>query len=345
MKWHFYCASGSPSFRFDGNTPYQRGVGGAEMGLITFTETLAEHGHDVTVFNQPPQSQKINGVGYRHTSEFDLGDHADVFVLFRNPFNDLTRMRTPRKIFWSCDQYTAGNYATDVFPFVDKIVTISPYHADFFVKHYGIARDRLFPIDLPVRIREYAGLEEKNPHMLLYCSVPHRGLQHLLRMFPQIRQAVPSAELWITSDYSLWGEGIQPANEQFRAQADMPGVKFLGKVNRLELVKLQEQASILAYPNCAVGGLEELFCISLAECQVAGTIPVISDRGGISTTTIGGVLLEGEPGVDSYDDHFVSAVVSLLQKPDLSALRSGIQSVARQRFDPETILEQWRQIL
>ncbi len=39
---------------------------------------------------------------------------------------------------------------------------------------------------------------------LIYCSMPDRGLEHLARLFPRIRDLVPSAGLIVTGDYSLY---------------------------------------------------------------------------------------------------------------------------------------------
>jgi glycosyltransferase involved in cell wall biosynthesis len=350
MKWDFYCSKGSASFVFDGTTPYQRGVGGAEMGLINLAEALAARGNDVTVWNSPPHETIVNGVHYRDVAGFDHRAWRDVFVLFRNPMRDVRHLRNVNariKVFWSCDQFTEGNYAADVFPYVDRVVTISTYHSQYFNTRYGLPIERTTPIDLMVRTWEYArdGIE-RMPRAMLYCSVPDRGLAHLLRLFPRIRERVADATLWVTSDYSLWGEGIAPCNERFRR--NLPdGVIFFGKVPRHKLVELQMQASVMAYPNTAVGGLYELFCLSAAECQVAGCIPVTSSRGALTTTVIGGVLIDGEPGCGNYDDMFVEAVSAFLSQTtdDLAAYRDVLRQLARERFGPERIVRAWQQVL
>jgi glycosyltransferase involved in cell wall biosynthesis len=349
VLWEFYC-SNSPSFVFDGDTPYQRGVGGAELGLITVAETLAERGHEVYIYNTPPNGMRVvNGVNYIPIANFDTAhDKHDVFVLFRNPMPDrmqLQSLQSRRKIFWSTDQMTAGNYATDIIPFVDSVITISPYHTQYFKEHYHCES---IPIDLPVRLNEYDDtLVERDPFRLLYCSVPDRGLQHLLRLFPQIREEVPQAKLWVTSDYSLWGEGIAAGNDVFKRMAnDTAGVEFLGKVPREQLIDLQKGSSLMAYPNANVCGLYELFCISAAECQVAGAIPITSMRGGLATTVMGGVLIDGEPGVGGYDTQFVQAVVALLSlQSGASELRTNLMRLARNRFDPETVVDQWLRLV
>jgi len=350
LLWEFYC-SNSPSFVFDGATIYGRGVGGAELGLITVAEELARRGHEVVVYNTPPNgAQVIEGVQYIPIANFDTAhDKHDIFVLFRNPMpgreNQLRSLQARKKMFWSCDQYTAGNYATDIFPYVDAVVTISPYHAKYFVERYGIARERITPIDLPVRVSEYKGNVERQKRLLLYCSVPDRGLHHLLRLFHEIRTVVPDAELWVTSDYSLWGEGIAPNNDSFRRQADaIEGVKFLGKVPRGNLIVYQQSASLMAYPNTAVGGLYELFCISAAECQVAGAIPITSQRGALETTVMAGVQIDGEPGQGNYDQSFVQAVAAFLLS-DTEPMREKMMKKALARFDPETVVNQWLQLI
>ena len=73
----------------------------------------------------------------------------------------------------------------------------------------------------------------------------------------------------------------------------MPGVRFLGKVPRHELVELQKSSKILVYP-CTY---HEGFCIAAMECIAAGAVPVSTEDFALRTT-IGrsGFLINGRPG-------------------------------------------------
>lgn len=354
MRIAFYCPRGSSSFVFTPKTIHERGVGGAELGLITIAAALSDAGHDVTVFNTCPAPGVYGDVVYASNDDRSrvLGGAWDAFVLVRCPAPDglMGAVAARRRVFFSCDQFTSGNFATDVFPQVDHTIAISHYHRDYLAGRYGEPLSRITAVDLPVRIDEYdptVALPRKVRQRLIYCSVPGRGLEHLARLFPRIRANRPDAELIVTSDYSLWGEGIGPGNEPIRAMfAGMPGVSFLGKVPRAELVKLQMSADILAYPNQPVSGNCELFGISVAECQVAGAVPVTSAYGAFTTTVIEGCLMGGHPSEPTYQSAFVHGILNLwADRARLTEHQTRLRAAAMARFDPWRIARLWEAVL
>src|SRR3990167_8366926 len=125
---------------------------------------------------------------------------------------------------------------------------------------------------------------------MIFCSVPNRGLSTLAMAYPRIKKEIPDASLVITSDYRLWGIP-NAANEQYiRSFMGIDGVRFLGAIPRMEMVSEQLKADVQAYP-C---NYEELFCYSVAECQVAGAYPITSNIGALGTTNMG-KLVGGNP--------------------------------------------------
>jgi glycosyltransferase involved in cell wall biosynthesis len=346
----FYCAEGSQSFIFYPPDVLGRGVGGAELSLITLTETLAKLGHSVTIYNQPPEEGIYNGVEYIHTVRFDPYERYEIFVLYRNPYELFPYIQSDLKLFFSCDQQTANDYKLDVFPFATHTICISEYHKQYFVDRYGVDPSKITAIDLGVRTWEYDKPVRKIPNSLLFCSIPDRGLEHLARFFPLIKQQIPDATLNVTSSYALWGYGIPDSNERFRTMFNgMDGVSFHSKVAREKLVELQQQSDILAYPNQPVGDFAELFGVSVAECQVAGCIPVTSDFGAFATTVIKpeGVLIVDRdgyplhPSETEYGERFVNTIVTLLSCGNLPEIQQSVSTKARLRFNWLTIANQW----
>jgi glycosyltransferase involved in cell wall biosynthesis len=176
----------------------------------------------------------------------------------------------------------------------------------------------------------------KIPYKVLFSSVPDRGLQTMEGIWPLIKDNVPDAELTITSDYRLWGHGAQ--NEAHRLRySRLKGIRFLGAVPRHNLIEEQLSASVLAYP-CS---FEELFCIAVAEAEVAGCAAITSDMGALQTTN----MYQRIPGVlDSplWKRAFAEAVINELLNPNLE-LREDVRLRARQRFDPENITRIWKE--
>lgn len=288
-----------------------RGVGGAEASLILLARELAKLGHAVEIYNNTDTSCTQNGVEYHNISEFRPYVYCDVFVLFRSFHPVLRKVSAVHKVFWSCDQWTDSYGVWDklVFPFVDKVVAISDYHNKFLTEHHHLSDGFVETLELGINYPDYKSVTPKVPGRAIYCSVPMRGLAHLARLAPQIKEQVKNFELIVTSDYRLWGLD-DPDNQQFR---DMLGkydfVKFLGKIPRSELVEYQKTSQVMAYP-CTY---EECFCISAMECIAAGAVPVTSTLGAMDTT-VGdcGVKLSSVPGQGDYDKSFVDSVVQLL---------------------------------
>lgn len=320
---------------------YGRGVGGAELSMMTWAETMARRGHTVRIYNNPPGPGDYDGVAYQPQGAFRANEYRDVFVAYRSPNPYIRSVNAGVKLFWSCDQYTIGNFARDVFPYVDRIVCISPFHVAYHKQHYGAEDGKIGYLDLGVRLGDYAAtLTDKVPGRCIFCSVPDRGLQILRVVWPRIKERISHASLVITSDYTLWGG--PPLNHEHRLKwLNLPDVTFAGKVPRRDLARMQLEAQVHAFP-CTY---EELFCISAAECQTAGTIPVTSDFGALPSTNQWGRVLAGHPLDGEWQQSFVEAVVELLEDDTLDAQGRAMAKQARSRFDWETICEGWEHLI
>lgn len=336
MKIDILCNDGSPL----GVTPdtiygdsRQVGVGGAELALLTMAEAWSKE-HEVVLYNNP--WYKTEKLEQRFIPHFNPSDNRDILIVFRSP-NHLAYRARGKKVWWSCDQYTIGDF-NQFRGAVDQVVTISPRHQDFFRHHYGI--ESIY-IDLPVRTWDYDFDFERVKNRLLFSSMPERGLDVLSMAFPAIKKQIPDASLVITSDRRLWGTDAD--NHHYRHKfMGMPDVAFVGAVPRSSLVKYQKAADVLAYP-CVY---DELFCIAVAEAQVAGALPVTSEIGAVETTNMA-VKVKGNPRIPMWYTDFVDAVVRFLSLGDnmKEAIRQDNMEVARERFSIDRILGIWDEVV
>jgi len=325
---------------------YGKGLGGGECALHLLTRQLAKMGHRVEIYNMVANHQSHDGVFHLPLPELDPSEYCDAFIrdafiLFRSP-NRVIRgsINTPVRLFWSIDQQTQGNYATDIFPFMDYTVTISPYHTRYHMARYGADPQKMSHIDLGVGLEDYQQNIEKVPGRLLYSSVSGRGLWHLPRLYQHIKMARPEVSLVVTADYTLWGKPTDPTGLEIAPQhfGSLRDVAILGAIPRRDLVRHQLQADILAYP-CIY---EELFCLSIAEAQVAGAVPVTTDIGAISTTLDTGYAIPLRPGMPQYEKAFVDRVVGLLSdRAELTRLQQEARQKATKRFDYNRIGNEW----
>jgi glycosyltransferase involved in cell wall biosynthesis len=340
LKIDIYCRDGSP-LKITPPMIYGRGVGGAELSMMTWAETMARRGHQIRVYNNPDTAGDYDDVSYLPQDDFEPNYRRDVLIVYRSPTPDLKNIRAGVKLHWSTDQFTMGNYATDIVPFVDKIICISPYHMADYHSRYNPPEDKITYIDLGVRLQDYPLEMEKVLNRFIFCSVPDRGLTVIRQIWPQIKEALPDATLVITSDYRLWGS--HPGNHKHRLNLlGCDGVVFLGAIERHELARHQAQAQIHLFP-CTY---EELFCISAAECQAVGAHPITSDVGALATTNEFGLIVPGDPQDPAWQRSYVDIVIATALDQDrlTDKATAGIK-LARQRFDWERICDEWEGVI
>lgn len=309
------------------------GLGGAELALMTLCEGWART-HEVRLYNNPTHT-KLSPFQQWHIDTFIPQEDRDILIIFRSP-NKRIQNAKGKKIWWSCDQYTVGDFR-DFSNRVDKIITISEFHAKFLESTYGI-RDTV-TIDLPVRIQDYGEKVEKIKNRMIFCSVPDRGLKILAKVYPKIKEQIPDASLVITSDYRLWGVS-EARNEGFITSFfGMDGVRFMGAIPRREMVKEQMLAQVQAYP-CTY---QELFCYSVAECSVAGAYPITTRMGALDTTNMG-TQIEGDYNSIHWQNKFVDEVVNTLASSTLENMQNSVKQMAMERFSIEKILVEWEKV-
>lgn len=327
------CRDGSP-LKITEKTIYgdgvQLGVGGAELYLLTMCRAWTEAGHTVRLYNDP-RELGASCFEQKPISEFDGREERDFLIIFRSP-NEKVKHARGKKIWLSCDQQTVGDFSA-FSQKVDKIVTISPFHAQYFRERYNI--EDTVTIDIPVREWDYNKIEvAKNPMQVLFCSIPDRGLVQLADVWEMITKQVPEAQLHITSDWRLWDANISPnLVSKYRLKfAKFTNVHYHSAVTRMDLVKLQLESAIHLYP-CIY---DELFCISSAETQYAGCYPITSFNGALSTTNMGRKF----PIVNLSD--FANETIWQLQNPyEMGRYASEIQAKAKGRFSIQHVLDQW----
>lgn len=337
MDIRIVCSSGSPI----GIIPPDvegRGVGGAELALVSTAEQWAKRGHQVWVYNNPRVPGTYNGVNYYPVGDWNAS-LGDVLIIFRTPFGPAQKYKR-KKIFWSCDQYTVGDFRTDVFPYVDCVVTISSFHTQYFERTYNLDRGKIKEIPIGVRTWEYTKEIDKVPGRIIFCSVPDRGLQYLRQAWNSITDAFPELSLVITSDYRLWG-APDPRNEQYRQMwRGVRNVEFKGKIPRSEMVEEQLKAEWMLYPCC----YDELFCIAAAECQVAGVIPVTSDVGALYETNAYGVQVSGHPSSAHWIDRYVDQVKAVINVQHKIITPDDLKRVARETFGFDYVMACWDEV-
>ena len=331
-----------PDNDFNDSSYEGRGVGGSEATLICLTRELVKKGHLVEVYNDTTNEGMYNGVYWYNLVHLDVDIFADIFILYRNYHPSVTNMYCGTRIFFSHDQWTSPNWETDIFPLIDRMFCVSPYHKSYILNHYSIKSNKIDIMYNGLNGYDYEKIPEKVPGKMVFCSVPKRGLDYILKWFPEIKRQVPNASLWITADYTLWG-GKDPDNAVQRQTADEMrayGIHYLGRVPRSVMVEHQLTSELMPY-TC---NYDENFCISALECMAAGAVPVTSDIGSMKFTVgEGGIVIGYHPEHENYKGDYIKAVVGLLtNKEKLEEYRKAGMERAH-GFDWRTLVDVYEQ--
>ena len=320
----------------------KEGLGGAETAVTLMSRELVSRGHEVLIFNDfyhpsngDHDSSKNDVIYYNRKDIPSAGLESDAFIAFRCPSEYIQASSAPVKLFWSCDQQTTppATWDANLFPYVDKTVCISAFHEQFIRARHGDPSTEV--IGCSINSWDYEPHPSKNPAQFLFCSVPHRGLEYMPVVMSEIRRELPEAELYITSDYRLWGAD-GPRNQEFRANPLLSREHFLGMVDRSELVKLQLESMAQPYP-CTY---EELFCVAVAECSAAGAVPVTTDKGALLQTTGDGRRVVGPPTGD-FAKQVAKRTLEIYGDQDV--MRSAIEH--SWRYSSVAIGNQWEGLI
>lgn len=301
------------------------GVGGTQACVVLLAEELARRGARVVVANNVSEAATERGVRYQPLHS-PAGESSDIVVLWKQWSGNAVN-HGGRKIFlWTDVHIPDPATLRRAREWADMSFTLSRFQYEHLAAVTG--RDKLLSLDgAPIAVDDYAGELTTRERLLLYCSVPDRGLYYLKDLFPRIRRRVPDARLAITSDFSLWG--AQPAKAAFTQFFEgHGGVDYFGHVSRQELVTLQRRARVMAYP-C---NFPEGFCLAAAECGAAGAVPVTTKGYAlVESVADGGILIPGHPRGWLYRRRFVRACVELLT--DDAAWRSHAERGRRRALD------------
>ena len=235
---------------YDGNTVYQRGLGGSESAVTYMAEELAKIGFEVTVFNECSadecQPGTYNRVRYQplqdianHVCDFDIAissrtvepwvpDHMREGLICKidpNIFNNL-RMNAKYKVLWLHDTFCYGDQLLErlvVENHIHKLFVLSDWHMSYVLncdhgnrRNFEVLKNKTWITRNGVKNwLDWVDISEKNPHQFVYNSSVSKGMAPLLqRIWPQIQQQIPEATLKIVGGYYKFRSDVPPDEQE-----------------------------------------------------------------------------------------------------------------------------------
>lgn len=183
----------------------------------------------------------------------------------------------------------------------------------------------------------------RNLKRIIYTSSYDRGLQHLLEMWPDIRKAVPDAELEIFYGWQLFDKfySSNPSSMAWKAKmVEMMGQDGIIKHGRLSQPELEEEmktCGIWAFPT----HFGEINCISAIKAQAFGCEPVVVNYAALQETVQFGRKVEGDIYDDETKEEYKKQLIDALNNPMNDGKRKEMQEWAKEKYAWEKVATDW----
>ena len=317
------------SIPFDGLSPSNEPLGGAEKAFASLPGALARRGHRVQIFNRTPAPATIEDASWE-SWQGARPVACDVLIAFRRPeLLDFVASAT-RRILWLA---TAADYLAEdrnqglLYAYRPTLVFMSePHRASYRPRDVKLAT-----VVVPPGIRpEYLGGKQPEPihppYAIATCH-PQFGLDWLIDLWmTHVHRECPHATLRLYSailDRALSG-GFVP--EHFRAVVTLAigaqdkGIAIFRPGSDHAMAEAYRGARAHLYP----GEAREAYCHTLAESQACGTPAVARPFPATAERIADG--MSGHLAADA--DAFARRTLSLLED-DAAYIRLSADARAR----------------
>jgi predicted O-linked N-acetylglucosamine transferase (SPINDLY family)/glycosyltransferase involved in cell wall biosynthesis len=323
-----------PSFGYRVETAYQEPLGGSQSALCYLAEALAQRGHDVFIFTTTETIALSRGViclpvkiwstSVVHSLQLD----ALVVLNTTELGQEIKASLQPqtRFLFWvqhAVNQPGVKALATpasrDTY---DYFVMVSNWQQSCFQQRFEIPKERFKVLRNAISPQfnaRFAQAEsiltaKQKPPIIAYTSTPFRGLDLLVEVFSQIRQAIPGTRLKVFSSMKVYQ--VSSEKDQFRHLyqqcQQIEGIDYVGSLPQPQLAQELQSITALTYPNT----FPETSCIAVMEAMASGCQIITSQLGALPETTAGFAhlvpVLEGDR--EGYKANFVQTTVEVLQQ-------------------------------
>ena len=331
---------------FDGRTPEERPLGGAESSLVSLMEELSARGHEVSVHNNCKAAVTHKGVSWAPLKD-GVPDTADLFIANRGDKVLPLMPRAGRTVFWTHNPATymvKWRYLSKLWKYADVVVFIGDYHAATYPAWCPVKNRVVIPYGLPEEFSTTEPAAAVPGPRAVFTSNPLRGLDWLLdRWAQEIQPQVPAAELFLFTGAAVYGAAGDAKAEVMAKVLDKAkaleekGVRLQGPVPKQRLIEEFRQARVMLYR----GDINETFCMSVAEAQCMGLPAVVTDLGSMAER-----VADGETGyVAQTDAAFSEAAVRLLTDDDLWSAQQAAALAKRRSWLWADAAEAWERLL
>lgn len=178
---------------------------------------------------------------------------------------------------------------------------------------------------------------------VVYTSSYDRGLQHLLEVWPKVKEAVPEATLHVYYGWQLFEKFYKdnPSSmawmERMQGLMTQDGITDHGRVPQEELKDIMMGCGVWAYPT----HFGEINCISAIKAQAYGCEPVVVNYAALKQTVQYGRKVEGDIYDQETKDEFTKQLIEALQNPMSEDKRKEMMEWAVTKYSWDTVASDW----
>lgn len=337
------------------------GHGGSETLVLEMAPCFAADGWRVSVFGCPGDDHRglgSDGVEYWRSEDWLPIEPYTVFVSSRaiTPFGG--PIDSKAKFLWMHD-VNLGPSLRSIVSDTTKIIPISNWHAQHLQSLYGIPSDHMHVIPNWLDMSLYPEREEySDGHRFIWSSSPDRGLEHLLALWPLIRERWSDATLevfygWDFIDKILSQMPNHPTSHLKylvgqhweELGGEDAGLYWYGRQPPAVLAEHQLQSDIWAYPT----GFMETFCLTAIQSQAAGCIPVTTALAALNENVACDYLkINGWCGNVDYQNRYLELLETLLADDEPARdLREQTRRIGRtfsEQFSLDAAYSNWNNL-
>ena len=180
-------------------------------------------------------------------------------------------------------------------------------------------------------------------HKLFWGSSYDRGLQHLLKMWPEIKKAYPDATLDVCYGWNLFLTAYRDNAERMAWMKRMgemmkqPRITHHGRVGKEELKEIRSKCGIWSYPT----DFTEINCITALEAQADGLVPVVINYAALKETVGSGIKIDGDIYDKETQQKYLKELLALMGNKERWKKESKKAQKFAQKFSWDRIADLW----
>jgi len=267
-----------------------KALGGSETAVTYIAQYLPKN-YDIYIAGDV-EEEKFDNITYIHNdrlSEFLEKNPIHTIIISRYAsFLEIYKHASAYQIYiWAHDTcllpYGCGLKSEEIVDkYIDKItgcICLTEWQQNLYNSKYPQLKNKIHLINngLNLELFKY-NIKNKKPNKFIYSSCSERGLSIILRLWPQIMEYMPDAELVISS-YNKFPKDKE--DEIMKKIIDSyDNIRHLGKLKREELYKEMSTAEYWFFPSI----FPETSCITALEMLMSEVICVYYPFAGLPDT-------------------------------------------------------------